>query len=80
MMTCLLAIFIGAFSLSIIGTNRDYLTAGVSSAEFIFDIIDRVPPIDKYSNAIVPSKPIETFKGNISFKGTVQYFASPKKN
>ena len=66
MFTCLLAVFIGTFALSLVGTNVDYFTQGVAAATDIYEIVDRVPPIDKDSASGYICG--ENFKPEISFK------------
>lgn len=66
MFTCLLAVFIGTFALSLVGTNVDYFTQGIAAATDVYSIIDRAPPIDKDSTAGV--KCGDDFKPEIRFK------------
>ena len=66
MFTCLLAIFIGTFALSLVGTNVDYFTQGIVAANEVYSIIDRVPDIDKDSTSGWTCH--DNFKPEISFE------------
>ena len=75
MFTCLLAVFIGTFALSLVGTNMDYFTQGITAAQDIYSIIDRQPPIDKDSRRGVVFD--DQFKAEINFDKV--YFRYPSR-
>ena len=49
-LTVFIAVLLGAFGLSQLAQNAEYLAAAQTAAHTIYEIIDRVPPIDTQSN------------------------------
>lgn len=56
---------VGGFGLSQLGQNAEYLSTAQAAAYCVFEIIDRVPPIDVYSTK--GSKP-ENISGQVEFR------------
>ena len=60
-------VILGAFGLSQFGQNAEYMATGQTAAHTVFEIIDRVPPIDTQSSAGKQISPAE-ITGKIEFK------------
>ena len=48
--TVFFAVMLGAFGLSQLGQNAEYIATAQTAAHTVYEIIDRVPPIDTQSN------------------------------
>lgn len=71
--TVVLAIIFGAFSLGHVGPNMQALTNGVAASKKIFAIIDRVSPMDPASKE---GKRLENLEGTIEFKNISHIYPS----
>lgn len=71
--TVVLAIIFGAFSLGHIGPNMQSLTAGIAASQKIFAVIDRKSPMDPASEE---GKKPEKVEGTIEFKGIHHIYPS----
>ena len=63
-MTVFFGVLTGAFSLSAVGQNLEFFASARAAAHAIFEIIDRVPTIDVFSN-----------KGRVQFEVSPSIYA-----
>ncbi|KAL4807840.1 P-loop containing nucleoside triphosphate hydrolase protein [Aspergillus unguis] len=72
-LTVLMAILIGSFSLGNVSPNAQAFTNGVAAATKIFSTIDRESPLDPYSDE---GKSLDNFEGNIELRNIKQIYPS----
>ncbi|KAL4800940.1 P-loop containing nucleoside triphosphate hydrolase protein [Aspergillus venezuelensis] len=72
-LTVLMAILIGSFSLGNVSPNAQAFTNAVAAASKIFGTIDRQSPLDPYSNE---GKTLENFEGNIELRNVKHIYPS----
>ena len=72
-LTILMAILIGSFSLGNIGPNGQAFTSALAAAAKIFNTIDRQSPLDPFSNE---GKTLDNFEGNIEFRDIKHIYPS----
>lgn len=72
-LTILMAILIGSFSLGNIGPNGQAFTSALAAAAKIFSTIDRSSPLDPFSDE---GKTLDHFEGNIEFRGIKHIYPS----
>jgi len=72
-LTIILAIIIGAFSLGNIAPNAQSFSSGLSAAAKIYNTIDRISPIDPTSAA---GKTLDTVKGTVELRNVRHIYPS----
>ncbi|KAL4819493.1 P-loop containing nucleoside triphosphate hydrolase protein [Aspergillus spinulosporus] len=72
-LTVLMAILIGSFSLGNVSPNAQAFTNAVAAAAKIFGTIDRQSPLDPYSNE---GKTLDHFEGHIELRNVKQIYPS----
>ncbi|KAL4770774.1 P-loop containing nucleoside triphosphate hydrolase protein [Aspergillus nidulans var. acristatus] len=72
-LTVLMAILIGSFSLGNVSPNAQAFTNAVAAAAKIFGTIDRQSPLDPYSNE---GKMLDHFEGHIELRNVKQIYPS----
>ncbi|KAL4942135.1 hypothetical protein BDV06DRAFT_192977 [Aspergillus oleicola] len=72
-LTVLMAILIGSFSLGNVSPNAQAFTNAVAAAAKIFGTIDRQSPLDPYSDE---GKSLENFEGNIELRNVKHIYPS----
>ncbi|KAK1140267.1 GTPase-activating protein [Aspergillus melleus] len=72
-LTVLMAILIGSFSLGNVSPNSQAFTNAVAAAAKIFSTIDRTSPLDPYSNE---GGTVENLQGNIEFRNVKHIYPS----
>ncbi|EAW12516.1 ABC multidrug transporter Mdr1 [Aspergillus clavatus NRRL 1] len=72
-LTVLMAILIGSFSLGNVAPNGQAFTNGVAAAAKIYSTIDRLSPLDPYSDE---GEKLENFEGNIEFRNIKHIYPS----
>ena len=72
-LTILMAILIGSFSLGNIGPNGQAFTNALAAAAKIFNTIDRQSPLDPFSDE---GKTLDNFEGNIEFRDIKHIYPS----
>jgi ATP-binding cassette subfamily B (MDR/TAP) protein 1 len=72
-LTVLMAILIGSFSLGNVAPNGQAFTNGVAAAAKIYSTIDRRSPLDPYSDE---GKKLDHFEGNIEFRNVKHIYPS----
>ena len=73
-MVVFFGVLTGAFSLSAVGQNLEYFGSARAAAYTVFQIIDRIPTIDVFSNDGLKPK---NMKGSIKLKNV--YFTYPAR-
>ena len=72
-LTIILAIIIGAFSLGAVAPNGQAFTSGISAAAKIYNTIDRISPLDPTSAA---GKILDTVEGSVELRNVKHIYPS----
>lgn len=72
-LTILMAILIGSFSLGNVGPNGQAFTNAMAAAAKIYSTIDRASPLDPFSDE---GKTLDNFEGNIEFRNIKHVYPS----